>query len=76
MALRKAGKGYVLGVSAKHGFNAWGKSFAVPGTAKTIVENLPEDAWKRLAFAMMAVIRHHANNVTPPKTIYRIGRHS
>jgi SRSO17 transposase len=185
MALRKAGKGYVLGVSAKHGFNSWGKSFAVSGTAKVIVEDLPEDAWKRLpsgagtkgarlhdwayleladldagdfgadfigiwtrgllirrniadgdisyfttwcpqgtsietlarieghrwaiedsfetaknelgldhnetrswhgwhrhvslvmlAFAMMAVIRHHANNVTPPKTIHRIGRHS
>ena len=49
MALRRAGKGYVLGVSAKHAFNSWGKSYAVAGTAKDIAANLPPDAWQRLS---------------------------
>ena len=33
IALRRAGKGYVLGVSSKHAFNSWGKAYAVSGTA-------------------------------------------
>ena len=49
MALRRAGKGYVLGVSSNHGFNSWGKPYAVSGTAKEIAAGLPEDAWKRLS---------------------------
>ena len=49
MALRRAGKGYVLGVSSNQGFNSWGKPYAVSGTAKEIAAGLPEDAWKRLS---------------------------
>lgn len=54
MALRRAGKGYVLGVSAKHAFNSWGKPFGVAGTAKQIAESLPADAWHRLSAGMGA----------------------
>lgn len=49
MALRRAGKGYVLGVSAKHGFNSWDKPYAVAGTAKDIAADLPLHAWQRLS---------------------------
>lgn len=49
MTLRRAAKGYVLGVSSSHGFTSWGKSYAVSGTAKEIAAALPEDAWKRLS---------------------------
>jgi SRSO17 transposase len=48
MAPRRAGKGYVLGVSAKHGFNSWDKPYPVGGTARHIAEDLPPDAWQRL----------------------------
>ena len=44
MALKRAAKGYVLGVNANHPFCSWGKSLAVAGTAKDIAESLPEDA--------------------------------
>lgn len=49
MALKRAAKGYVLGVNANHPFRSWGKSLAVAGTAKDIAEALPEDAWRRLS---------------------------
>ncbi|PWJ83762.1 SRSO17 transposase [Pseudaminobacter salicylatoxidans] len=49
MALKRAAKGYVLGVNANHPFRAWGKPLAVAGTAKDIAESLPEDAWQRLS---------------------------
>jgi SRSO17 transposase len=49
IALRRAGKGYVLGVSAKHAFNSWGKAYAVSGTAGSIAEDLPPEAWQRLS---------------------------
>jgi len=49
MALRRAGKGYVLGVSSNHGFTSRGKSSPVSGTAKEIAAALPEDAWQRLS---------------------------
>ena len=48
MALRKAGKGYVLGVAANHVFNSWGKERFVRGTAATIAQGLPKTAWRRL----------------------------
>jgi SRSO17 transposase len=48
-ALRQAGKGYVLGVSANHCFRSWGKSQAIAGTAKEIAEGLPENTWQRLS---------------------------
>ena len=49
MALKRAAKGYVLGVNANHPFRSWGKPLAVAGTAKDIAERLPEDAWRRLS---------------------------
>jgi SRSO17 transposase len=49
MALKRAAKGYVLGVNANHPFRSWGKSLAVAGTAEDIAEALPEDAWRRLS---------------------------
>lgn len=49
MALRRAGKGYVLGVSANHSFTSWSKHHAVSGTARGIAEDLPPEAWQRLS---------------------------
>jgi SRSO17 transposase len=40
MALRHAGKGYVLGVSATHQFNSWGRKPLRAGTAEAIAEEL------------------------------------
>jgi SRSO17 transposase len=48
-ALRKAGKGYVLGVASNHVFNAWGKQPLIRGTAANIAQNLPRNAWQRLS---------------------------
>jgi SRSO17 transposase len=47
--LRKAGKGYVLGVAANHVFHSWGKPQLVDGTAAKIAQNLPQRRWRRLA---------------------------
>jgi SRSO17 transposase len=47
--LRRAGKGYVLGVNATHLFGSWAKSQPVGGTAKDIAQGLCEDAWRRLS---------------------------
>jgi SRSO17 transposase len=48
-ALRRAGKGYVLGVNATHPFNAWiGKPW-VAGAAEEIAQELPPSAWARLS---------------------------
>ena len=47
--LRKAGKGYVLGVASNHVFRSWGKKQLVGGSAATIAQNLPENAWRRLS---------------------------
>lgn len=49
MALKRAAKGYVLGVNANHPFRSWSKPLAVAGTAKDIAEALPEDGWQRLS---------------------------
>jgi SRSO17 transposase len=49
MDLRKAGKGYVLGVGATHQFNSWIGKPAVAGTAEEIAQNLDAPAWKRLS---------------------------
>lgn len=49
MALKRAAKGYVLGVNANHRFNSWDKPMSVAGTAKDIGEALPEDVWQRLS---------------------------
>ena len=47
--LRKAGKGYVLGVAANHVFHSWGKEQLVSGSAVKIVRKLPKSAWRRLS---------------------------
>ena len=49
MALRQAGKGYVLGVNASHPFNSWGDKPPVAGTAEGIARALPASAWARLS---------------------------
>ena len=48
-ALRRAGKGYVLGVNGSHPFNAWGDKPPVAGTAEEIAQALPASAWARLS---------------------------
>ncbi len=49
MALKRAARGYVLGVNANHPFRSWGKPLAVAGTARDIAEALPEKIWRRLS---------------------------
>src|SRR3954463_11326015 len=48
-ALRRAGKGYVLGVSAISQFNSWGAKPPVAGTAAEIAAALDPSAWHRLS---------------------------
>ncbi len=45
--LRKAGKGYVLGVASNHVFHSWAKKQIVSGTAAAIAQSLPKEAWRR-----------------------------
>ena len=40
MALRRAGKGYVLGVNSNHHFRSWQRNPAVAGTAEQIAATL------------------------------------
>src|SRR6201998_4658537 len=47
--LRKAGKGYVLGVASNPVFRSLCKTQLVSGTAGKIAQNLPKNAWRRLA---------------------------
>jgi len=49
MALKRAAKGYVLGVNGNHSFRSWNKSPAVTGMAKDIARALPDEAWRRLS---------------------------
>ena len=49
MALRRAGKGYVLGVNGSHSFTSWGDKPLVTGTAEEIAQALPASAWIRLS---------------------------
>jgi SRSO17 transposase len=49
MALRKAGKGYVLGVNSDQTFHSWIGKPAVAGTAEDIAKELDPAAWKRLS---------------------------
>ena len=49
MALRRAGKGYVLGVNSNRPFHSWDKPFRVSGTAASIASSLPATAWTRLS---------------------------
>ena len=47
--LRRAGKGYVLGVDASHVFRSWGKSRIIAGNAAAITEALTASDWVRLS---------------------------
>ncbi len=49
IALRKAGKGYVLGVASNHVFRSWGRKTFISGTAVQIANALPKHAWQRLS---------------------------
>jgi SRSO17 transposase len=49
MALRRAGKGYVLGVAATSQFNSWGTKPPIAGTAVAIANTLDPLAWRRLS---------------------------
>jgi len=48
-ALRRAGKGYVLGVNSNHPFASWGVVPPVAGTAEDIAKSLEPGAWQRLS---------------------------
>ena len=48
-ALRRAGKGYVLGVNANHHFGSWAGKPPVAGTADEIARSLDPSAWQRLS---------------------------
>jgi len=47
--LRRAGKGYVLGVDATHAFRSWDKPRPVAGSAAAIAKALGPSDWKRLS---------------------------
>jgi len=47
--LRRAGKGYVLGVSSAHVFRSWGKRPPVAGTAADLARTRRSSDWKRLS---------------------------
>src|ERR687893_2533120 len=49
MMLRRAEKGYVLGVNASHPFNSWIGKPEVAGTAEEIARGLDAAAWRRLS---------------------------
>ena len=48
-ALRRAGKGYVLGVNANHHFGSWAGKPAIAGTADEIARGLDPSVWRRLS---------------------------
>ncbi len=47
--LRRAGKGYVLGVSSSHWFHSWGKTPMIGGTAAEIAATRTKADWQRLS---------------------------
>jgi SRSO17 transposase len=49
MALRRAGKGYVLGIASNHSVKSWGKAKPVTGTASSIAQGLAPADWRRLS---------------------------
>jgi len=48
-ALRRAGKGYVLGVASNHNVKSWGKAKLIAGTAESVAQGLAPSDWKRLS---------------------------
>jgi len=49
MALSRADKGYVLGVTGSHHFTSWSPTLSVSGTAEDIAKELPAEGWVRLS---------------------------
>ena len=49
MALRRAGKGYVLGTHANQPYNSWINKPRIAGTAQQIAQYLEPAAWQRLS---------------------------
>jgi SRSO17 transposase len=49
IALRRAGKGYVLGVNANHHFGSWHGKPQRAGSAEEIARTLDPSAWQRLS---------------------------
>jgi SRSO17 transposase len=47
--LRRAGKGYVLGVRGDHAFHSWGKPRQIAGTADDVAQGLQPSDWIRLS---------------------------
>ncbi len=47
--LRRAGKGYVLGVSSAHWFGSWQREQPLGGSAEEIAKALPASDWQRLS---------------------------
>jgi len=47
--LRRAGKGYVLGVASNHSVASWGKARPISGTAESVAQGLAPSDWKRLS---------------------------
>jgi SRSO17 transposase len=48
-ALRRAGKGYVLGVSSAHWFGSWQRERPLGGSAEEIAKALQSSDWQRLS---------------------------
>jgi len=49
LALRRAYKGYVLGVTGQHRFWSWDANLDVAGTAAEIAKGIPDQDWLRLS---------------------------
>ena len=49
MALRRAGKGYVLGITGTHQVRSWGVQPFMFDIAQNVARGLPEGAWKGLS---------------------------
>jgi SRSO17 transposase len=49
LALRRAYKGYVLGVTGQHSFWSWDPDLAISGTAEEIAKSLTQKDWIRLS---------------------------
>ena len=49
MVLRRAGKGYVLGVDSSHHFRSWQRKPPVAGTAEEIAGAIDPSRWQRLS---------------------------
>ena len=47
--LRRAGRGYVLGVNSNHWFGSWSTVPLIASEAKDIAQGLPAGAWQRLS---------------------------